>query len=185
MTEWYTNTQSYSYSNRNGNEQSTKYSFEDSSKHNKPEERCWFNGKEINCNKIKKNNKKQIKHKSDKSLFKECPQVKCLKQCDQGYIKDKKGCKTCDCITTPTGFPEKLKLNKNNIKQIGEHCNSSLPPEYATFCDKHLKCFIENPMPGASGICIPKTTETTKNSINYKNKYLKYKKKYLNIINNN
>ena len=40
-------------------------------------------------------------------------------------------------------------------------------------------------MPGASGICIPKTTETTENSINYKNKYLKYKKKYLNIINNN
>jgi len=54
MAQWYINTQSYSYSNRNGNEQSTKYSFEDSSNSGKPEEKCWFNNKKINCNKLKK-----------------------------------------------------------------------------------------------------------------------------------
>jgi len=53
-------------------------------------------------------------------------------------LKITKGCKTRDCTTTATEFPEKLKLNKNNIKQIGEHCNSSLPTEYVIFCDKHL-----------------------------------------------
>ena len=74
---------------------------------------------------------------------------------------------------------QQLQLQKNtkrNIKQIGESCNSSLPPRYATFCDKGLKCYIEKPMPGASGKCVPD---------NYKNKYMKYKKKYLNLIKKN
>jgi len=69
-------------------------------------------------------------------------------------------------------------IKTKNFVQNGEVCNGSLPPQYATFCDKGLKCQIENPMPGASGICVP-------NNSNFKNKYLKYKKKYLKLIQKN
>ena len=71
------------------------------------------------------------------------------------------------------------KTKKKNIVKNGEICNGSLPPQYATFCDKGLRCHIEKPMPGASGVCVPE------NSNNYKNKYLKYKKKYLKLIQKN
>jgi len=66
------------------------------------------------------------------------------------------------------------KIKTKNIVQIGETCNGSLPLQYATFCNEGLKCHIEKPMPGASGICIPK------NNTNYKKKYLKLIQKNLN-----
>ena len=78
-------------------------------------------------------------------------------------LKITKGCKTRDCTTTATEFPEKLKLNKNNIKQIGDIV--------IVLCQQNMLyfviniCFIENLMPGASGICIHKTTKTTKKNL--------------------
>ena len=106
--------------------------------------------------------------KKNTNWFKECPKIKCITQCENGYIKDSKGCQTCNCIkkdeTWFKGEPQD-KITTTDKKKTG--CSSLQNKK--TECENRKDCIWSPKDNKGNGTCGPKGVGRKENKVTDKN----------------